>query len=482
MKLPRGRLLDAAIAGILLLAVLAAFGPILGHGFVFDDFALIVDNPGIRGLDAARLRWMFTSTYLTTYMPLGWAAFAAVFKLGGPSPAAFHAANLAAHGLVTLALFATARRLFRLAGEAKPDAPAFAAALLFCIHPFQVNTVAWAIELPDMLSTFFFLLAVLVYLGLSAAPGSKGGIPRLAAAFALFAVSLLFRWKSLSLPFVLVGLDYWPLRRLRARTGDPFDQARVGVWAEKAPFVILAIIAASLTFLAKSREVYAPSFAPAAAARALWLYPWALIRPKDYLSAYALNGSGNSLGLPGWAALAAAILLTAALWRGRRRRPWLLLAWAGYAVAVLPPALNAQSGSVYVYLAYGYLGCLGLFILAGSAVRDRTGVAVVCALAAAMIAGARLESRHWRDPVSFWSRAVALDPGFSPARGQLGSALLASGRYDEAFFWLSARLSEAPGDEEAAAAMEALGRAAPGLKEEAARHASRAASFRSATR
>ena len=468
------RLVDAAIAAVLLAAVLAAFGGILSHGFVFDDFALIARNPGIRGLDAARLRWMFSSTYLTTYMPLGWAAFAAVFALRGLDPAAFHAANLAAHWLAAVALFLVARRLLRLAGEPKPAIPAFAAALLFCVHPFQVNTVAWAIELPDILSTLCFLLAVFVYLG-----GRSRA--RVAAVFGLFAVSLLFRWKSLSLPVALVGLDYWPLRRLRARPGDPFDQERVWVWAEKAPFVVLAIAAASLTLLAKSREVYAPSFAPAAAARSLWLYPWALLHPKDYLAAYGLHSARNSLGMQAWTALGLTAAATALAWLGRRRRPALLLAWACYAAAVLPPALNAQNGFVYVYLAYGYLGCAGLFMLAGSAARRSSGLACVCALAAALAWQSRREARHWSDPVSFWSRAIALDPGFNPGYGQLGAALLEAGRYDEALFYLSARLSAAPGDEAAAADMELLGRVAPALKEEAARQTARAAYLRTRT-
>lgn len=464
MRPPRGPLLDAAIGAALLAAVLAAFWPILGHGFVFDDFALIVDNPGIRGLDAARLRWMFSSTYLTTYMPLGWAAFAVVTALAGPGPEGFHAANLAAHWLVALALFAAGRRLLRAGGAERADAAAFAGALLFAVHPFQVNTVAWAIELPDMLSTLFFLLAIFVYLGRSRA--------RVAWVFALYAISLLFRWKSLSLPLVLIGLDYWPLGRLRARPGDPFDKEKVWVWAEKAPIVILAIAAASLTMLAKSREAYAPSFAPDAAARALWLYPTLLLKPWGYLAAYPLHGHGSL-------ALIIAIVVSAALWYFRRKRPYLLLASACYAAAALPPALNAQNGAVFVYAAYGYLACLGLFLLAGAAAgRSRAGTAVACVLALGMIAGSRRELRHWSDPVAFWTRAVELDPSFSAARGQLGAALLAAGRPGEAFGHLSARLEAAPGDEAAAADMEAVGRAAPDLKEEAARANARAAYLR----
>lgn len=425
MKLPDGRLRDAAIAAALLLAVLAAFRPILGHGFVFDDFALIVENAGVHGLDAARVRWMLFSTYLTTYMPLGWAAFAAVFSLAGLEPAAFHAANLAAHWLVGVALFAAARRLFRRAGIAEPDIPAFAAALLFCVHPFQVNTVAWAIELPDMLSTLLFLIAVFVYLG-----GASGR--RVAAVFGLYAVSLLFRWRSLSLPLVLVALDYWPLGRLRARPGDPFDQERVGVWAEKAPFLLLAVAAASITQLAKSREMYEPSFAPAAAARALWLYPWTLAWPRDYLAAYGLQGGWSRPFPPDWAALVLTALAAAGLWLLRRRLPALLLAGVFYAAAVLPPALGAQDGMVYVYLAYGYLGCIAFFVLGGAAFRRPAGLAVACVLALALIAGTRRELRHWSDQVSFWSRAVALDPGFEPARVQLREAVLARDRKEEA--------------------------------------------------
>jgi len=417
MKLPRGRLRDAAIAAVLLAAAAAAFWPILGHEFVFDDFALIVENPGIRGLDPARVGWMFSSTYLTTYMPLGWAAFAAVFTLAGLDPAAFHAANLFGHWLVCVALFAVARRLLRLAGNPRPDGPAFAAALLFCVHPFQVNTVAWAIELPDMLSTLCFTLAVFVYLG----PASRR---RTTGVFALYAVSLLFRWRSLSLPLVLVALDYWPLGRLRARAGDLFDRERVSVWAEKAPFFLLAVAAASLTQLAKSRELYEPSFAPVAAARALWVYPWALLWPKDYRALYALQAPGASLFPPAWAALGLAAAATAALWHLRRSRPALLLAWTCYAAAVLPPALAAQGGAVYVYLAYGYLGCAGFFLLAGSLARRASGVAAACALALALIPVSRAETRHWRDQVAFWTRAVERDPGFIPAQVQLRAALL----------------------------------------------------------
>jgi hypothetical protein len=460
------KLRHAVVAAVLLLAVLAAFGRSLGHDFVFDDFVLIVDNPGIRGLDAARLGWMLTTTYMTAYMPLGWLAYATAYTLGGPGPFVFHAANLAAHWLVSLALFFTARRLLRLSGNAKPDVPAFAAALLFCVHPLQVNTVVWASALPVILAALFFLLAVLVYLG---------GVSRVrfAAVFALFLASVLLRWQSLCLPVVLAGLDYWPLRRLRARAGDVFDRQRAAVWAEKLPFVLLSALTASMIMLAKGQEMYQPSLAPVAAARALWLYPWALIRLGGYRVAYGLHDGSDFLGLPGWVALGLAAAAIAWLWRARRSRSAFLLAGACYAAAVLPSSLSAQNAAVYVYLVHGYLSCLGLFILAGSAVRGRRGLVVAVALCAVLAAAARRESRHWSDPVSFWSRALVVAPAFSPASGQLGAALLARGRYAEALPHLAARLDDAPGDDLAAAGLAALGRAAPELKTEVERHLAR---------
>ena len=289
--------------------------------------------------------------------------------------------------------------------------------------------------------------------------------------------SVLLRWQSFCLPVVLVGLDYWPLGRLHARPGDPLDRKQVWVWAEKAPFVILGVLAASMIMLAKSHETYAPSFVPAAAARALWLYPWTLLRPWDYRVAYGLHE-----GLPGVAAFLMTALGAFGLWRWRRTRPALLLAAVSYAAAVLPPALSAQNGRVFVYLVHGYLACLPLFILAGAWVRGRRGLAAVCVVSVLLIAASRREVRHWSEPIAFWSRAVAVDPSFSPASAELGRVLLEAGRYAEAFPQLAARLADAPDDEAASANMEALGRAAPEFKEEAARLAARAAFLRARKR
>lgn len=460
MRLTPGVL--AAVAAALLVATWAAFGRILAHGFVFDDYALIVTNAGIRGLDPARLRWMFSSTYLTTYMPLGWAALAAVHAFSGLAPSGYHAANLLAHWLVALALFLVARELFVLGGDKKPDVPAFAAALIFCVHPFQTNTVAWAIELPDMLSTLMYLSAVFIYL-------RDRSRASLTAVLGLYLVSLLFRWKSISLPVVLVALDYWPLKRLHAKT-------RVEVWAEKAPFFILAVAAASVTMLAKRHEASVPSFAPGTALRALWLFPWALLKPWGYLSAYPLHGAGDPFWLQAWGAFALTAAVAVAAWRYRRASPWLAPACVVYAAAVLPPALFSQDGWTAVFLAYGYLGCLGAFVLAGSLARGSRGLAVAVASSAVFVVLSREEARHWSDPVAFWTRAVELDPRFSPAQGLLGDALYSAGRYREALPYLAARLAWAPDDAVAKEDLAALLLAAPELKEEAARLTARAAS------
>ena len=448
MKAPaaRWRLLLAAAA--LVAASFAAFGPALRAGFIFDDRWLIVDNAGVAGLDLARLRWMLSTNYLTTFMPLGWLLFAAIRASRGLSPAAFHAAGLLLHGLVATAFFEACRRLLRAAGQARADGPAFAAALLFCVHPFMTSSAGWATELPDLASTLLFLCAVAVYLG-----GRSRA--RLTAVFLLYLLALLFRWKAVSLPIVLLVLDFWPLRR-RA-------------WLEKAPFFVLAAAAAALTAAAKSRIGYAAAWMPAASCRGLLLYCGALLWPFEQRALYALQSGGDALGVPAALAVALVAAVTALLWLRRRSWPAALGAWVCYAAAVAPPSLHAQGPFMFVFLPYGYLGALPLFALAslGLVRLGRRGPKVLAAVtaAAALALGfySRRESAYWRTGVSFWTHAVAVDRDCAVCRAELGHALLEAGRLNDAWFVLNAQLLYNPADPVAVDNMARLRAAAPDL-------------------
>lgn len=439
--------LPAAAAG-LAAAVAAAFGLSWRAPFLWDDYLLVVHNPGVASLDAAGLRWMVTTMYQTAYQPLGWLAIACVRSFGGLSPAAHHGASLACHWLTAAAFFVLCRRLFARARAPKPDFGAFAAALLFAVHPLQSFTAGWVTELPDGLATLAFIAALTVYLG-------RESRARLPLCWTLFVVSLLFRWKGIMLPLALTLLDVWPLKR------DPLARLR-----EKIPFWLPAAAALALNAAAKMGLDTAPALQPAFFARGVALFLWLLAWPREILPLYALNDP-DTLGLPAPLALGLAGSLAAWLWAGRRSRPALLAAGIFFVAALAPPLLSARRGVLVVFPHYAYLSALPFFALAGlglSRLRAAAAAVLLAAVAGAWTIESARQSALRRDETVFWTRALALDQGSLMAYANLSDALARAGRPNEAYFYLHARLLRNPGDADALANLELLARRVPGLK------------------
>jgi protein O-mannosyl-transferase len=413
--------------GCALLAVLP-FIPVLGFDFVWDDHVLIVENDLITGLDLGRLWWMAKSLWMGTWQPLGWLAYALIHAAAGIKPAAFHAAGLAAHAAVAAALCAAAERLLpgrRLA--------AILAAGLFAVHPLSAATVSWATELPDQLAALFCLLALIAHLD-----GKK------TRAAVLFAVSLGFRWKGIALPFVLLALDRYPLRRKPDIKG-------------KAPLFALAAAALVLNGLAKSFAGYAASLDLGGTARGLLIFLGKLAWPSNLLPAYSLVEPGRSFLLPGWGAM---LLCAAIAWAARRSKP-AAAALACYALLIAPPLLAGQKGIALAFAQYPYLAAMPLFVLAGAGLaalpRGKGAAAGVLALVV-LGAVARRESSWWRSDETLWRRTLAVDPDCRMAYSNLGDALLRQGRAREAFPYIEAQLRYNPDDPSARASMERLRR------------------------
>ncbi|PIR19012.1 MAG: hypothetical protein COV48_04365, partial [Elusimicrobia bacterium CG11_big_fil_rev_8_21_14_0_20_64_6] len=255
--------LAAAVLGAVCLVV---YWPAFGSGFVWDDAQLIVENAALSGLDPARLRWMATSFYQSTYQPLGWLAYALIHAAWGGNPFYFHAAGVALHALCAVLLFGVTRSLFERAALRRPDLLAFAAALLWAVHPLQVATAAWATEIPDQMATAFVLGALIVYLG-------KESRRRLPLALALFALSGLCRWKGVGLPLILIALDVYPLRRLKPTRRDPLGWSNERIWIEKMAFMLISVFILFANSMAKVSSQFEPSLAPGAIARGLLLLP-----------------------------------------------------------------------------------------------------------------------------------------------------------------------------------------------------------------
>lgn len=228
------------VAVVLVTAAVFAAG--LGNEFVlWDDDDNFTSNPHYRGLGWAQLRWMATSTHMGHYMPLTWLTLGVDYTLWGMASWGYHLTSLLLHALAALAFYFVAVRLLALARAAADDlavrAGAAVAALVFAIHPLRAESVAWVTERRDVLSGVLFVSALLLYLRyVEAAPAARfWREPRYWATLGVFALALLSKSMTVTLPVLLILLDLYPLRR---RT-----------WMEKLPFFALAAIAGGLAIV-----------------------------------------------------------------------------------------------------------------------------------------------------------------------------------------------------------------------------------------
>lgn len=425
-----------ALAAAVLCAAAAAwlFHPVLGHRFVnLEDYWLIADNPHLRSLGWAELRWMFTSLDYGTYQPLGWLTYALLYAWRGLDPAAFHLGSWLAHAACAALLSFTFVRILRAGVTEERDGgrdAALAAAIatvLWAVHPARVEPVAWATGLPDLLATVFFVAAVLAYLR-----------PSVALCFALFVVSSLFRWKGVGLPVVLLALDLVVLRR-------PLDRR---AWLEKVPFLLAA--AAFSVVNARSKLNLAPGHAFDAGLHTLAgpaFYLGKLLAPVHLTVDYWVP---RSIPLA-----AAGLLLTAGAWAWRRGRPALLGAWLCFAAALLPSLVMSFRGAVVAHDRSTYLPAMilhaalaaGLVLLLRAGPRARAAALGASAVLAGILAVlSRAQLPVWRDSESLWRRVLAEPAPPDYAHLSLAHALLERGRREEAAAELREQLRLFPGD------------------------------------
>ncbi|HRS88056.1 MAG TPA: hypothetical protein P5269_10565, partial [Syntrophales bacterium] len=205
MRLPRERKRDLLVALALAVAAFAVFSPVGQNAFIdFDDFEYITENPHVRtGLTAGNVLWAFTSYHSHNWHPLTWISHMVDVELFGLEARGHHLMNAALHGLNAGLLF-----LFLAAATGAPGRSAFVAAL-FALHPLHVESVAWAAERKDTLSTLFWLLTMTAYLKWV----RKRTMTAYALVTVLYACGLMAKQMLVTLPLVLLILDYWPLGR-----------------------------------------------------------------------------------------------------------------------------------------------------------------------------------------------------------------------------------------------------------------------------
>ena len=421
------------LAVVLLVATAAVFGRVAGHPFIhLDDPQYIFDNPQVRqGLTPQSTRWAFTTFHAMNWHPLTWLSHELDVTLFGLAPGGHHLVSVALHGAAATAL------LFFLARTTGSPWPSFLVAICFAVHPLRVESVAWAAERKDVLAALFAMLTLTAYLGAVRRPGPA----RRTLVFILFALGLMAKPMLVTLPLVLLFLDFWPLGRLRG-AGNLRP-----LLVEKAPLFALSLASSLVTLAAQAGAVVSTQIIPlpqrlANAAVSVATYVGVLLVPSG-LSIYYPWRSGG----PGAAATLAAVLLllcaATITVRAARRRPYLVTGLCWYLAMLLPVAGLVQVGIQSRADRYTYLPSAGLLIAGAWLARDfarrsrngRRRALLAAGCAALVLVWGLVAVRYltlWKDGETLFRHAISANGDNWMARYGLGIELVRKGRRAEA--------------------------------------------------
>jgi Tfp pilus assembly protein PilF len=435
----------------------AIYAQVIGHQFItLDDPTYIQENPMVnRGITGAGIAWAFTTFDATNWHPLTWISHMIDCQLFGTNAGRHLLVNALIHVANTLLIFWL---LFRTTHARWPSAMV---AALFALHPLHVESVAWASERKDTLSTFFGLLSLIAYVRYTEAPS----IRRYAWVAITFALGLLAKPMLVTWPFVMLLLDYWPLDRMsglrsdvkgrkpnisgqpaRRSVGGGGWSVVLGLVVEKIPLFALAAASAMMTLIAQSRG---------GAVRTLAHEPVTL-RLSNALVSYAkyllLTFWPNDLavyypfaGIAAWQIIGAAFLLIGitalCFFQSRKHSGYLIVGWLWFLGTLVPVIGLVQVGGQIMADRYFYIPSIGLFIalvfgLADIARRWRVapalsaGIAGAILLVLATLTNAQIQ--RWRDSFTLFEHTLAVTPPNLRIEYNLGVAFGASDRYDEA--------------------------------------------------
>jgi tetratricopeptide (TPR) repeat protein len=450
----------------LIVAVLAVFGQTVYHGFIdFDDDQYVFENPHVMGFTTHGLIWAFTDTHAVNWHPLTWLSHMLDCQLYGLKPGGHHLTNVLLHAATSVLLFLVLWQMTAAMGRS-----AFVAAV-FAIHPLRVESVAWVAERKDVLSGLFFMLTLGAYLGYARRPFS---LARYGLMMLLFVLGLLSKPMLVTLPFVLLLLDYWPLGRFGAASaefealpiedgqgtsppGHPRHLSPVLLLIEKLPLLLLAAGSCVATFLAQHEVALANDELklPARLANASVSY-LAYVGKMFYPVGLAVFYPHPQNGLPAWkvtASVLAIAAILAATWLWRRKHPYLIVGWLWYLGMLVPVIGLVQVGAQAMADRYTYLPQIGLslavtwltwnYCSARRSSRWLAGVTAVLVVAGLMSAAAR-QTSFWRDNETLWNHTLACTSQNHVAHNLLGNGLFRQGRVDEATSQYQQALEIAP--------------------------------------
>ncbi|HEU6448409.1 MAG TPA: hypothetical protein VFV23_08235 [Verrucomicrobiae bacterium] len=438
----------AAVCVALAAVTLAVYAQVLRNDFIsYDDPDYIAQNPHVTsGLTMTNIVWAFQGSHAANWHPLTWMLHMADCELFGLHPAGHHFVNVLFHVADSMLLFLLLSRMTNAIWRS-----AFVAAA-FALHPLHVESVVWAAELKDVLSAFFFLLALLAYVQFADLWKVQKRRAKNFYIFALFlfACGLMSKPMVVTLPCVLLLLDFWPLRRF----------AVPGSWQrlllEKIPFFLLSIAACIITARAQRVAMWSPGLLPLSfrvenAAVSYVRYLSKIFWPSDLALIYPYPHHWPTTLVPGVAALL--LLLTTIFILQIKHFPYLAVGWFWFLGMLVPVIGIVQVGVQAMADRYAYLPSIGIFILVAWGANDLTQRAprlkrILPAAAGAALAGCiavtSVQLTYWRNSIEiFWHTIKVTDNNYS-AYDCFGHALDSIGKTKEAEEFFAAAVKVEP--------------------------------------
>ena len=466
-KMPDKRYVLLICAG-LVLATVIAYGQLYNSDFVhYDDDMYVTENSHVNnGITGESISWAFTTGHAYNWHPLTWLSHMLDCQLFGTEPGWHHLTNLLLHLVNTLLLFGVLKRMTGALWQSGFVAAAFA------LHPLHVESVAWISERKDVLSTLFWLLTMAAYVRYFKRPSLSRYLLTLLA----FSLGLLSKPMLVTLPFVLLLLDYWPLGRFKFEqtTKDTESQIRKSaiassqwrviyqlIW-EKVPFFALAAVSSIVTFLVQrsggalvQTGTLSLDVRIANSLVSYLRYVAKMIYPGRLAVFYPYHSLSLLLAIACFVILVA---VTAAVIYVGRRRQYLPVGWFWYVGTMVPVIGLVQVGSQSIADRYTYVPLIGLFIIIAWGVSELSArwryqkiVLGICSatVLTILLISTRMQVRHWQNSFTLFEHTLAVTEGNSITHNHYGAFLLQQSRFDQALAQFDEALRISPGFHEA---------------------------------
>ena len=489
LKTEKTRYYSLMICAVLVIMNITLFGPVRNHEFInLDDNVYITENAQVReGITPRGILWAFTSIEGCNWHPLTWISHMIDVQLFGLNPAGHHLVNVLFHIANSILLFLVLRKITAALW------PSAFVAVLFAVHPLHVESVAWAAERKDVLSTFFWMLTMGAYAFYAARPDLKKYLITLG----LFALGLMAKPMLVTLPFVLLLLDFWPLKRWNTQEGlsrpasrsldisetsrkknkkdkpkapssppkektfyTTHTQKSLYLLQEKIPFFVLAGLSCTITLIAQFKGGAAATIGEIPlmprlenALVSYLLYIQKMFWPTDLAIFYPYEKV-----IPPWQFIGAALLVAAITYisiRFRKNQPWLAVGWFWYLGTLIPVLGLIQVGKQAMADRYTYIPLIGLFFVVTwgiPALLEKYALKKILSAASisVVIIFSFLTFRQvsfWKDDFTLFGHALQSTPENYLAHCNLGLALTMRGQYEEAYSHFSEALRIFPSSE-----------------------------------